>query len=173
MDKTLVMQDENLQKAIEVLQLKFEDPTKSIKELCEDTGITRKTYYAKLDEGKLIIETLRNLITKSKRIQLATIAVGKHEILDRMIKEALDSNNLDELVKVNKYLDEHAENLQDDLGAKPGLEDDAQDFLKKGPSIEKQESKFASIRIGKDEDGEPTIDIYKQHDVLDGEFEDV
>ena len=173
MDTAIQLKNESLEKTIEVLQLQFEDPTRTITGLCLHVGIPRYQYYRYLREGTEIVEALRLLIMQSKRVELATISSSRHRILENLVDEALETKDITEMVKTLEYLDTHEKELQNDVGATPGLEDDAREFLKHGPKIQKQESKFASIRVSEDDDGEPVIDIYKQHDVIEGISEDV
>ena len=172
MDTQIQMHNTDLEKTVEILKMKFEEPKSTITELCEDVGISRQQYYRYLEEGQEIVNILRQLIFKSKRVELATIASSRHTVLNNLITQAVASNDIDELVKALKYIDDHEEKLQDDLGAKPGLEDEAREFLKKGPKIAKQESKFASIRVSPDGDG-VQIDVMRENEVVEGEFEDV
>lgn len=176
MDTTLApiqIQDEDLEKTIQVLNTRFENPKKSITTLCKEAGLDRRQYYRKLEEGTEIIDILRALILKSKRVELANIASSRHRILQSLISKAMKTRDIDELVKTMEYIDKLEDKLQDDLGARPGLEDAAQEFLRKGPKIVKQESRFASIRVSKDEDGGARLDLYEEHDVIDGYSEDV
>lgn len=163
----VIEMDEDLQKTILVLTKRFEDPDATITDLCKEAGLDRRQYYRKLAEGKEIIDTLRSLMMQSKRIELARIATSKHKILDRVVEEALAADSVDELVKAMRYLDEHEDKLQDDLGARPGIEDDAQRFLRRGPKVIQHESRFASIRIKEDEDGVVQMDLMKENNVID------
>ena len=173
METQIQIQDTDLEKTINILKMRFDNPKITITELCEEMGLSRMQYYRKLEEGQEIIELLRKLILKSKRVELAHIASSRHQVLHNLISQALGSDDIDELVKALKYLDEHEEQLQDDLGAKPGLEDEARAFLKRGPKIAKQKSKFASIRVSEESDGSMKVDVYKEHDVIEGELEEI
>lgn len=158
------IEDEDLKKTIEVLKMRFDNPEATITSLCEDVDLDRRQYYRKLDEGQDIIDALRRLILKSKRVELAKIATSRHRVVEKLVDKALTSNDIQELVKALEYLDDHEERLQRDLGASPGLEDEAREFLKKGPHTQRQESKFASIRVSEDGEGGARIDIMKEED---------
>lgn len=167
------IEDEDLRKTIEVLKMRFDNPDATITSLCEKVDLERRQYYRKLDQGEEIINALRELIMRSKRVELAKIATSRHRVVEKLVDKALTSNDIQELVKALEYLDDHEERLQRDLGASPGLEDEAREFLKKGPHTQRQESKFASIRVSEDEDGGARIDIMKeQDDIIDVTPED-
>lgn len=165
--------EEDLQKTIQVLFMRFDNPKAKIVDLCEEVGISRQQYYRKMAESQEIIDTLRNLINQTKRLELARIATSRHEILDKTIDTAMSADTVDELVKAMRYLDEHEDKLLDDLGARPGIEDDAQQFLRRGPKVTKQQSRFASIQIKEDADGTVHMDLMKEHNVLELEAEDI
>lgn len=170
MDTTLApidLKDKDLAKTIQVLSMRFENPEATITDLCKEVDLDRRQYYRKLAAGNEIVDVLRKLIMQSKRLELARIATSRHKVLEKLVTNAIKSDDIDELVKAMRYLDEHEDTLQDDLGAKPGIEDDAHQFLRQGPKITKQESRFASIRVSKDEDGSARIDLMEENDVID------
>lgn len=165
MDKAIEIQDESLKKTINVLRMQFEEPSRTIVELCEEVDLNRRTYYRRLDEAHEVLDALRNFMIKSQKSQMAMIASSQEKILEEMIISVLrDKTDNDERVKVMKYLDDRLDLLQDNLGTKPGQEEKAAAFLREGPKTKKQESRFMSVRVSEDQEGGARIDFMKEED---------
>ena len=138
-----------------------------VSEACEQVGITERVYRDWLHKGDNTIEALRGFLTMAQREQLSKIVTARLQIVDLIIADALDPLTAPkDRVMLERRLDEIAFELQRTHHAVPGIEEDANKFLKEGPVIESKKSRLASIDVERTKDG-VTVNVYEEHDVID------
>jgi len=156
-----------------VLLLLFLDPRLSINKACEQVGISYDQYRYWLIRGDTAINDTRELIDAQQRELISEIAVAKGKVIRMLIDDA--TNVLTKPLErkaLYETIDEALNELQTLYNVRPGIEEDAQAFLKEGPSIEKKTSRFASIDIEETEGGF-RIGINEEKTILDGESKEV
>ena len=156
-----------------VLLLLFLEPSLTTKTACEQVGITYDQYRYWLIRGESAINDTRELIDAQQRELISEIAVAKGKIIRQMITDAtsVETKPL-ERKALYQTLDDALDELQTVYNVRPGIEEDAQAFLKHGPTIEKKQSRFASIDIEETETGF-RIGLNEDKDILDGEIKEV
>jgi hypothetical protein len=152
-----------------VLMLLFQQPDISINQACEQVGINEDTYRYWLAKGDDSIDAVRDFIDQQQRELISEIAVAKGRIVRMLINDATDVLTKPlERKALFESLSEELDELQTVYNVRPGIEEDAQAFLKKGPSIEKKQSRFASIDIEETDSGF-RIGLNESKDIIDGE----
>lgn len=162
------------QAVLSAMLLQFTDPTLTQQDACEIVGITPKTYRNWVQSGNEAIETMRELIGRAQRemlveatsVQLAGLRLLKRDVL----KSDVD---ISERIKGLRYFKEIADELQQIHHAAPGQEEEAHEFLRKGPVTKKQESTFSRLEVRASADGGLTVDMIGHEDVQDADYRDV
>lgn len=171
MDSQLTsFQETKIAQAQQVLMLLFYEPNLTIGQACDRVGITERQYRYWLATGNEAINKTRDLIDQMQRELISEIAVAKFKIIRMLINDA--TNELTKPLDRNKLyetLDIALSELQSVYNVRPGIEEKAQEFLKKGPSIERKQSRFASIDIEETETGF-RIGLNEPKDIVDGEI---
>jgi hypothetical protein len=142
---------------------------KSQEEACREVGITPYIYNSWLHSGEDTIETLRGYLIMLQRVSLSEIVAAQSQAIRLHIKDLLDPlTSPKDRVIISRYLDELGSELQRIHHAVPGIEEQANAFLKQGPTTSKKKSRLASIDIERDQDsGITTVNIYEENDVID------
>lgn len=140
--------------AQQVLTLLFYEPTLTVERACEIAGISLRQYRYWLSHGGEAIGNTRDLIDRQQRELISDIAVAKGKIIQLLIKDATSplAKPL-ERKAILETLDVILNEYQTIYNVRPGIEEEAQEFLKHGPTIEKKESRFASIEVEETETG--------------------
>ena len=159
-------------KCQQVLMLLFLDTKLTVKEACKLADISERQYRYWISKGETSIQNTRELIDNQQRELISEIAIAKGAMIRKMIlKSKADDINVDDLAKIYRLLDEELEELQSIYQVRPGIENEAEAFLKEGPMIKKQKSRFASIDIKETESG-LSIDFNQNPEIIDGEAKD-
>ncbi|MGC9384221.1 MAG: hypothetical protein ACP5D6_06450 [Kosmotogaceae bacterium] len=167
------LQAQAIAQAQQVLLLLFLNSDMTVETACEAVGITERKYRYWLANGETAIEMTRNLIDNQQKQLVSELAIAKNKIINRLIKDATDVTTKPlERAKLFEVLNEELDKLQSVYNVRPGIEEQAQAFLKQGPAIEKKESRFASIDIEETDEGF-RIGINKENDIIDGEAKDL
>jgi hypothetical protein len=160
--------------AVEVTALRFQHPDWTIEKACEEVGITEKVYRTWVYSGEGLIEAARGLIGQMQRKTLIDISAAKAKAIEMLIEDAINehTSTKDRVLALN-YLEKEVTELQRVLHAAPGIEEKAHDFLKKGPKIERKQSRLASVHIEPDETGGVDVTVYQDQEIIDAEARDV
>lgn len=158
--------------ALQVLVLRMLHSDMSVDSACEEVGITRNMFYRWVTRGTNTIDSLRQIISDSQRANLVDITIARRHGVEAMTKLIVSSDvEPKDRLSILKYLDEIGDKLQESHHARPGIEDEAHKFLKKGPTIRQKKSRLAaSVEIRQDEEGGLTVDVLREEDVLEAEF---
>lgn len=166
------LQAQSIAQAQQVLLLLFFSPEMTIKKACEIVGIPEHKYRYWLAKGESAIENTRSLIDAQQKELVSEIARAKVRIINMLIADATDQVTKPlERARLFEVLDTELNKLQTIYNVRPGIEEQAQAFLKKGPTIEKKKSRFASIDIEETEGGF-RIGLNEEMDIIDGELVD-
>lgn len=158
---------QSVAQAQQVLLLLFLNPKMSVAEACRQTNITVDKYRYWLAKGEDVINRTRELIENQQRVLISEIATTRIAIIHQMMKDATDELTKPlERAKLFEVLSAELEELQAIYNVRPGIEQDAQEYLKRGPKIEKQESRFASIDIEETDSGF-RIGLNESKDIID------
>lgn len=155
--------------AAEVSIRRMADPELSVEEACASVGIEERTYYRWVKRGADTIVAIRGFIADQQRTMLMNLVVTQSHAIKLLIDDSVDSTtSTKDRVLAMSYLDKIREELERQLHAAPGVEEDAHEYLKKGPAIEVKKSRLASIEVRHDEDdGGVTVDVFKDADIID------
>lgn len=144
------------------------NPGKTVIDACEENGITERQYRYWVQNSPETVNVLRELIGQIQINELTNITVARKRMVDRMIELAeKETTSPKMLLNIYKVINQLYETEQDFLHARPGIEEEAQAFLKSGPKIETKQSRFASINIEETEKGF-TVDLYKDKEIVEG-----
>jgi hypothetical protein len=101
-------------------------------------------------------------------MMLMNLVVSQAAAINELLKDATaESTSTKDRVLAQSYLDKIREELERQLHAAPGVEEDAHRFLKQGPEISLKKSRLASIEVRSDADGGVTLDVYKDETIID------
>jgi hypothetical protein len=166
------LQAQSIAQAQQVLFLLFLDPTLKVSEACGLVGISEYKYRYWLSKGESAIDNTRSLIDSQQKELVSEIARAKIRIIQMLISDATDITTKPiERAKLFEVLNEELNKLQTIYNVRPGIEETAQAFLKKGPTTEKKQSRFASIDVEETESGF-RIGLNEAKDIIDGEIID-
>ena len=172
MTETSITASIRTSQAAQVLLAMYADPKLTKKAACEQVGISPQVFQYWVERGEDTIEALREIIGTSQRDQLSTLLLAKHRATELLSKDATDAlTTPKDRVLIMEYIDGQIDELQRALHARPGVESEAQEFLRQGPVIEKKQSRFASVDVQRTDDG-VTINLYKEDDVIDATAKD-
>lgn len=154
MEEYTTTQLAKISQAQQVLTLLFYDPTLTVEHACEVAGITVRQYRYWLSHGGEAINSTRDLIDAQQRELISDIAIAKGKIVQLLIQDALNplTKPLDRK-SILETLDNILNEYQTIYNVRPGIEEEAQEFLRQGPKIEKKESRFASIEVEETDSG--------------------
>lgn len=156
-----------LNQVYQVLDIRFENPTITLADACDEVGIAKSTFYYWMNTSKDFIGSMRERIAEQQRQQLITLESAHNAGLGYLAAAVAQEDTPDlDRVRIMRYLDPVMEQLQRSLHAQPGQEEEAHEFLKEGPHIETKKSRLASVEVRTGDDG-VTLDIYKEQDVID------
>jgi hypothetical protein len=101
-------------------------------------------------------------------MMLMNLVVTQAKAIELLVADSVDGGNTTkDRVLAMSYLDKIREELERQLHAAPGVEEDAHRFLKQGPAIELKKSRLASIEVRGDDDGGVTLDVYRDDEIID------
>lgn len=156
---------------IEVMILVWKGST--IKEACLVVGIDDGTYRRWAKESAEYIDAIRELLLEVDRIRILNLAAARESIEAQLILDGKRTEVHPETrLKILKFIIEQLEEASRAHQAQPGVETEAQEFLRKGPVIKKQPSRLAAINITEDEHG-VKIDLWKDSDTIDLDPKDI
>lgn len=162
------LQAQSIAQAQQVLFLLFLDPRLKVETACEIVGIKEGKYRYWLAHGEAAIDNTRALIDNQQKELVSEIARAKTRIIHMLIADATDKVTKPmERAKLFEVLNDELNKLQTIYNVRPGIEETAQAFLKKGPSVENKKSRFASIEVEQTEGGF-RIDLSEEKPILDG-----
>ena len=153
---------------LQVYKMQNERPDLTVAEVCELVGIPERTFYQWVRKSSGMIEALSAMLIQNQKEELYVIEANRLRMLRAMIDKFLSPLTTGpEMVRIQEYLDRRSDQLQDSHNAKPGLEQDAFEFLQQGPKLSMQKSRLASIEVREDATEGVTIDIYKDQEIID------
>ena len=101
-------------------------------------------------------------------MMLMNLVITQAHAIKLLVDDAVDdSTSTKDRVLAMSYLDDIREELERQLHAAPGVEEDAHRFLKQGPEISIKQSRLASIEVRGDDDGGVTLDVFRDDDIID------
>ncbi len=154
--------------AAEVSIKRMAFPELTIEQACEEVGIKVSTYYNWVKKGEDTIISIRGFIADQQRMMLMNLVVTQAKAIELLVADSVDGGNTTkDRVLAMSYLDKIREELERQLHAAPGVEEDAHRFLKQGPAIELKKSRLASIEVRGDDDGGVTLDVYRDDEIID------
>jgi hypothetical protein len=154
--------------AAEVSIRRMADPELSVEEACASVGIQERTYYRWVKRGEDTIVAIRGFIADQQRLMLMNLVITQSHAIKLLVDDVVDSTtSTKDRVLAMSYLDKVRDMLERQLHAAPGVEEDAHEYLKKGPAIEIKQSRLASIEIRGEDDGGVTLDILQDAEIID------
>jgi len=167
MSNTISVKETRIVQAQQVLLSLFIDPKLTVKAACSKVKISPRQYYYWLANGEDAIQATRTLIENQQRQMISELAIAKSKILGIMLKEATNElTEVSERISLYKVIAEELDQLQNIYNVRPGIEQSAQAFLKRGPQIETKKSRFATIEVEQTETGFK-IGLDKEQEILD------
>lgn len=152
---------------LQVMQLTFEDPQKKIEDACEEVGIAPRTYYYWVKRDPDALRAVREFLAETQKVELSFLSAAVTKINMQLANVALNNETEPaDRLKIAKYLSAEAEKLQRTYQVTAGSED-AAEFLKEGPQLTKQTSRFASMQVTSEDNGSLKVDFYRSDDVID------
>jgi hypothetical protein len=140
--------------ALNVMVARLQDHTLTLKDACEKEGISVESYHHWIRESPDAMDVLREYLLMAKRQQLFEIETAWGEALGEVIKDVLNPvTKAGERVTSMNFLKKELEDLEGMFHAAPGIEEDAQAFLKKGPKLVSVQSRMTSIEVTPKGDG--------------------
>jgi hypothetical protein len=152
---------------ISVLAIIFENPKVTVQQACDIVGIPKTTYYEWIRKEPESLRVIKDFLADSQREELALLSASISKINVSLAEMALkDDVEVAERLKIAKYLSGEAEKLQRIYQVTSGGED-AAEFLRDGPRVTKQKSKFASFTVDSNDDGCVEVSLYRDRDIID------
>lgn len=153
MNKLVTQESANTLACAQVMALVFRDNIK-VPDACRQVGISPRQYYYWLETRPESMEEIRHFIGEQERRIIFAIASVRHKVVDKLLEAIEDplTSGVDKM-KMYQYLEETLEKLQAEHHAKPGIEEEAAAFLKRGPTLTKQISRFSSVDVSRTQDG--------------------
>ena len=131
--------------AIRVVQRMNEGMT--VVDACNEVGIPRSTYYDIVKKNPEVVAEYQEIIEANARQQLGLILFHKTEILHRVIEDGLSDNTAPrDRLAIYKTLSELEGELNHTLQIESQAAADAHEFLKQGPVIRPQISRFTATQ---------------------------
>lgn len=142
----------------------------TVEAACQEVGIAPNTYWEWVKRGEDTIETFRELIAEQQRLQLFQITAARMKNVSEITKSIQEPMTMKDRVLADKVLSSYGNELEKNLHAQPGYEEEASRFLSEGPKLRKQQSRLASMEISHSESG-IRVDVYKDTEIIDAESE--
>jgi transposase-like protein len=153
---------------MQVLAIIFARPQTTIQEACDEVGIHKNTYYHWIRKNPESLRVVKDFLADVQRDELVYLSAAMSEVNTLLARKALsDETDVAERLKIAKYLSGEAEKLQRTYQVTSGGED-AAEFLKDGPQVVTQKSKFASITVSQDDKGDVEVGLYRNDIIIDG-----
>jgi hypothetical protein len=153
---------------MEVLAIMFSNPKLTVEQACDTVGINKDTYYYWLRKDPDALRAVKDFLADTQRDELAYLSAAITKIHLQLARKALsDDTETADRLKIVKYLSSEAEKLQRIYQVTSGG-DDAAEFLKDGPQLTKQKSKFASMTVTENSEGGVNVDFYRDSDIIEG-----
>ena len=109
------------------------------------------------------------MIDEAQRQLISELAIAKFKTLRMLMEDATDvMTKPSDRAKLFEAISNELDELQSVYNVRPGIETEAQAFLKQGPAVEKKESRFVSIDIEETETGF-RIGVNEPKDIIDGQ----
>lgn len=139
----------------------------SVKEACDEVGMSTSAYYRWLRKGGDSVEALRTFMVENEREQLGQIIAARQHALDRIVERIDTEPSLDLILKADQHLRTLQRELEERHGAH-GVDDTAaKEFVLAGPQLKTEKSKTVSVNVTIS-DEQPTVVI----DAEDAEFKE-
>jgi hypothetical protein len=135
----------------------------TVDEACDELGISKATFYRWIHEEEESLHTFKALLDGISRNQLALLSTVQERILVSTIQDGLAATTSPkDRLEILKWITERMGDLGRDLRVE--TDHHAHDFLT-GPVLQKAKSKVATLTVGSD--GNFSIDIFKEQDIID------
>lgn len=166
----LIRQDQ----AIAVFLLRRRDPKLSKKEACEKVGITTDVYDAWIETDPESMQAIREYIGATQRHMLFQISEAWPIFIGELIVDVTDPHTkTKDRIQAGNFLKREKGELERNLHATPGAEEEAQKFLKEGPRLHSVSSRMASVEVKPNSTGDGVnIEINRYSDIIDGKLSD-
>ncbi|MHC4311260.1 MAG: hypothetical protein ACYSW3_02170 [Planctomycetota bacterium] len=162
-------EDIRIAQVLEVMGIIFADPRTKVDVACEKVGIKPSTYYYWVRKDPEALRAVREFLAETQKVELAFLSAAVSEINMELAATAMSENTeAADRLRIAKYLSNEAEKLQRVYQVTGGSEE-AAEFLKDGPKLEKHSSRFASMTVAEDGDGKVKVDFYREDTVIDGD----
>ncbi len=158
---------ERQRQVLEVYRQQRLNPDLKINELCELVGIEERTFYMWVRKSGNMIDALTEMVVENQKEELYIIESERLRMTRDLIEKYYHPLTTGpEKVRILEFLGKRSDELQDAHHAKPGIEQDAFQYLQ-GPQLSLQKSRLASIEVREDATEGVTIDIYKDKPIID------
>lgn len=139
----------------------------SIKDACATVGIDERTYRRWATESSEYISAIRELLNEVEKERILELASARARIEELIILDGLNSDTEPaDRLHILKWLAEELEISARSHQAQPGVEQEAQEFLRKGPTITRQRSRLAAINVTETDEGFQ-VDLYQDRETID------
>ena len=120
----------------------------TVVEACREVGIPRSTFYYTIDKNPQEVAEIQEIIDNNSRTQLEILLLAKNKILGKVIEDGLSAETKpkDRLAIYSK-LNDLANSMTNALEGDHQIEKEAQEFLKKGPVLKIQASRFSASMV--------------------------
>jgi hypothetical protein len=157
----------------DVLILLFTDPSMKIIDACwaADVDYNSFRYWSRVHPD--FISDMRNLLGEYQREQILDLnlawSVGLNKLNDALMS---GDTNTELRMELHKYITTIRDTFLKAYHAEPGLEEAAQEFLSRGPAVQVQQSRFASMEISQTAEG-LHVDVYQPVKVIEAEAKEI
>ena len=154
-----------------VLILLFTNPGMKIADACSQSQVEYNEFRYWERTHPEFIANMRGLLGEYQREQVLELqmawTVGLKKLSEALMSE---ETGLAARMELHKYLTGIRDDLLRTYHAEPGVEEEAQKFLTKGPNTKQQQSRFASVEISKTAEG-VRLDLFEDAQILEAEFQ--
>lgn len=156
----------------QVLAYRLDNPTSTIAEACNAVGIPVRNFYRWVAMENDAMDVVRDSLNDAQRTALFEFSQRIYSALTLLLNDAVNpALKTETRLTVLKYVIPLFDDYAKIHHATPGGEDRAP-FLKKGPTLEKAQSRLATLDIAITEDG-VRVDVMQEQPVIDSTARDV
>ena len=129
--------------AIQVIQQVNDGLT--VTDACKEVGIPRSSFYYTINANPEAIAEYQDMITANAREQLALVLLSRRAILEKVVQDGLAENTSPrDRLQILKTLDSLLDDMVNKLQVGNEAENQAQEFLRQGPRLERQVSRLTA-----------------------------
>lgn len=152
---------------VAVLALLFTNPQLSMADACSAVGVDFDSFRYWQRTNPEFIAQVRTLLGEFQKEQLLELELAWSAGLGRLMT-ALRNPELSPLsvLEIHKYLSVIREDMLEAHHATPGIEDEAQEFLKRGLQQKPGQSRFASLEVVQTPQG-VRVDLLRDSEIED------